>query len=296
VAETGAAGANRLALYSRIGPFLDNVVGAVPHRVAVVGFDSAPSLALDFTEDLEQVRGVMNNLRPGDDGDAIFDSLGYAVELLRKQPANYRRAILLMSETLDHGSQMKLADILRALGDTNTAIYTMGFSSTRAEMKHEGHEFNATDEPGPAGGCMSRDTKPTTDDDDQDADNPDDAKPARSKQQSRVAQAYDCASLLAPPLRAAKMLAMLAMNGLHKNAPETVAQLTGGEYYKFGNEKTFERELMTIANHIPNRYVLSFTPQSPHPGLHAIKLEVKDYAKLHVTARTSYWVDDETRP
>jgi VWFA-related protein len=299
VAETGAAGANHLGLYSKIGPFLDSVVGAVPHKVAVVGFDSAPALVQNFSPDLDQVRGTMNNLKPGNEGDAIFDSLGYAVELLRRQPSNYRRAILLLSETLDHGSRMNLEDTLRAISDTNTAIYSMGFSTTRAEMKGEAKGFDDPEDPGPAGGCMSRPKKTTDDDDDADDDKPyngKDTESAPAKQQSVAAQAYDCASLLAPPLRAAKMLAMAAMNGLHRNVPESVAQLTGGEYYKFENEKSFDRGLITISNHIPNRYVLSFTPQSPHPGLHAIKLQVKDYTKLQVTARRSYWVDSETQP
>jgi len=81
------------------------------------------------------------------------------------------------------------------------------------------------------------------------------------------------------------------VNGMHKNVPETVAQLTGGEYYKFENEKSFERGLIVISNNIPNRYVLSFHPQSLQRGLHAIKLQVRDYAKLRVNARSSYWVD-----
>jgi VWFA-related protein len=299
VAETGAAGADHLALYSKIGPFLDSVIGGVTHRVAVVGFDSAPALVQDFTPDLDQVRGTMNNLKPGNDGDAIFDSLGYAVDLLRKQPASYRRAILLLSETLDHGSKMNLEDTLHAISDTNTAIYSMGFSTTKAEMKGEAKGFDDPEDPGPAGGCMSRPKKTTADDDDADDDKPyngRDTETPPARQQSAAAQAYDCASLLAPPLRAAKMLAIAALNGMHRNVPESVAQLTGGEYYKFENEKNFDRGLITISNHIPNRYVLSFTPQSPHPGLHAIKLQVRDYAKLQVTARRSYWVDNETQP
>jgi hypothetical protein len=55
-----------------------------------------------------------------------------------------------------------------------------------------------------------------------------------------------------------------------------------------------EQSLLTISNHIPNRYVLSFQPQSPHPGLHTIDLHLKDHPKLAVTARRTYWADSET--
>jgi VWFA-related protein len=289
VAETGAAGAHHLDNYSKLGSILDSVVGGVQHKVAVVGFDSVPNEIQEFTPDLDQVAATMNHLQTGDDGDAIYDALAFAVDLLRKQPPDYRRAILLVSESLDHGSHTKLEDTLRAISDTNTTIYSMGFSTTRSEMKYEASQFDDREHPGPAGGCMSRGPKADPDaDDDTDADTDADTK---GKQQNRAAQAYDCASLLVPPLRAAKMLAIFAVNGMQKNVPETVAQLTGGEFYKFENEKSFERGLITISNNIPNRYVLSFHPQSLQPGLHAIKLQVRDYAKLKVNARSSYWVD-----
>jgi len=81
-------------------------------------------------------------------------------------------------------------------------------------------------------------------------------------------------------------------DALSKNVPETVARLTGGEYYKLGSEKNFERDLATIANHIPNRYMLSFQPQSPHAGFHSISLTAPGYKGLLVYARTGYWIDD----
>jgi hypothetical protein len=65
----------------------------------------------------------------------------------------------------------------------------------------------------------------------------------------------------------------------------------GGEYYKLTNAKSLERDLHTISNHIPNRYILSFQPQSPHPGLHALRLSAPDYAGLTITARGSYWAE-----
>lgn len=114
------------------------------------------------------------------------------------------------------------------------------------------------------------------------------------KSEGRLEQAYDCAALLAPPLWAAKMAALAAMDGLHRNVPQSVAELTGGEFYKFENTGSLQRGLITISNHIHNRYVLSFHPQSPHPGLHAIGLRLKDYPNLVVTARASYWADPES--
>jgi hypothetical protein len=111
--------------------------------------------------------------------------------------------------------------------------------------------------------------------------------------QNKAEQAFDCLGLLAPPLALAKLAAIRAAEGLERNVPETVAQLTGGEYFKFENSKSLERDLLTISNHMPNRYVLSFHPQSPHPGFHSVELRLKDHPGLRVTARSGYWADSD---
>lgn len=110
---------------------------------------------------------------------------------------------------------------------------------------------------------------------------------------NRLAQAFDCLSLLAPPLRAAKMAAVAGMNELQRDVPATVAQLTGGEFYKFEDGHSLARDLVTISNHVPNRYVLSFHPQAPHAGFHVIQLRLRDHPELRLTARGSYWVDED---
>jgi hypothetical protein len=103
-------------------------------------------------------------------------------------------------------------------------------------------------------------------------------------------------ALLAPPLRLATIAYVVARDSLQKNVPETVARLTGGEFFKLTSAKSLGRDLQTISNHIPNRYVLSFQPQSPHPGFHAIALTVPHYAHLEVSARNGYWADEVSPP
>jgi len=276
--EGGGAGARELAKYAALSPMLESVVGDVPHKVAVVGFDSSPVLVQDFTPDVDLASRAIQALIAddnGDDGAAILDSLGFSLDLLRKQPSEYRRAILLISESNDRGSRVRLDQALRAVSDTNTAIYSIGFSSGRDELRHESAKAFGDSTPGPAHGCMSRD--------------PND--PNVDLKQNPAEQAYGCLSLLAPPLRLAKAAILEAFDGFQKNIPETVARLTGGEYFKLTTAKSLDRDLQTISNHIPNRYVLSFQPQSPHPGLHVIQLRLPNYEGLAVTARSSYWAD-----
>jgi VWFA-related protein len=311
VVEIGGAGAREFNKFDTIAPplapMLESIVGNVPHKVAVVAFDSQPTLLQSFTPNLNAAADAIESLAPGctrqhhlndcasplaihnvglgDNGAAILDTLGFAVDLLRNQPPNYRRAILLISETLDRGSHLTLEEALRAISDTNTIIYSIGFSTGRSEAAHyaarelptqPGELWMANHHPNPPSGCMGKDPDP-----DPDATN------------NKAIQAYDCATQLLPPLALAKMAAIAATDGLKRNIPETVAHLTGGEYFKLTDPKKLERDLATISNHIPNRYVLSFQPQSVQPGLHTLSLQLKNYPDLKITARTSYWVDTE---
>jgi VWFA-related protein len=288
VVQTGGAGGRRLDSYLRLGPLLDSLLGAVSHRVAVVGFDSEPHIEAEFTPNLNHVAEVMANLKPGDGGAAILDSLGFAAELLRKQPANYRRTILSISETLDHGSQRKLQDALRAIDDTDTTIYSLGFSTTKADMKHDADEFNSDYTPAPTHGCLAKDQS-----------NGSDTHPVQvpdGRGNHRAMQTFDCLALLAPPLFVAKMAAMAALDDMHRSVPESVARLTGGEYFKFENTRSLERGLITISNHVPNTYALSFSPQADRAGPHAIEVRLKDRTGLLIDARKSYWLDSSKAP
>ena len=279
VMEGGGAAVDQIGQFGAVAFMLDVVVGDVPHQVAVVGFDSSPVLVQEFTPNNAVAARAIHALiddNNGDKGAAILDSIGFAVDLLRKQPKEYRRAILLVSETNDHGSRLKLDDALREISDTNTVIYSIGFSSGRDEFKNDGSKALSSSTPGPAHGCMSRD--------------PNDPNVDLTK--SAAAQAYGCLELLAPPLALARAAAIAAFDGLQKNIPETVARLTGGEYFKLGSEKRLERDLQTISNHIPNRYILSFQPPSPHTGFHAIELRAPGYVGLRIEARNGYWADE----
>lgn len=310
VLEIGGAGAREFDKLGALAPMIDSVAGAVPHRVAVVAFDSQPFLVQDFTANPQTTAASIRSLTPGctrqhhmdnctapnpvhniglgDNGAAILDALGFSVDLLRHQPAGSRRAILLISETLDRGSHLSLEEAVRDLSETNTAIYTVAFSTARSEAVHyafrqfpgqPGRALLEDHHPNPPTGCMGTDPDPDPD-----------------ATHNKAVQFYDCLGQLAPPLALVKMAAIAAVDGLRRNVPQTVAHLTGGEYFKLTNARSLETSLATIANHVPNRYILSFQPLNPHTGLHALALTLTDYPTASITARTTYWATSVGKP
>lgn len=310
VIEVGGGGARQFQKYERLvpplAPMLPSIVGNVYHQVAVVTFDSHPKLIQSFTSDLDEAQATLRDLsagctrqnhyescaRPnpvhdkpmGDNGAAILDTLEFAVDLLRAEPIGYRRTIILVSETADRGSETTMEQAVRSVADSNSTIYAIGFSTAKSETAHYAHHQLPTSSggwqtfenprPSPPHGCMGKDPNPEPDD-----------------PTSKWSQFYDCVAQLVPPLTFAKMAAIATADSLHENVPATVARLTGGEYFKLGSERSLEQDLTAVGNHLPNRYILSFHPQAPHPGLHVLTMRLPDYEKLEVTARASYWAE-----
>jgi VWFA-related protein len=275
VVETGGAGARHLGDYGQLDAILDALVGGVQHRVALIGFDSRPHLLKPFAPNTEIASRELETLREGDQGGAILDGVVFAVEQLRAQPARYRRAILLLSETIDHGSRATLGDALRLISDTNTTVYSFGFSSTSSAVSHEASKFRS-DEPGPAHGCFSREG-------------------ADAEYQGHYSkQVLDCVSQLAPPLRLATMAFLTARNALRINAAEAVAKLTGGEFFHFHDVKDLKRGLIAASNDVPNYYVLSFRPTPLTPGIHALHVEIRDRRDVVLKSRAEYWLEGDT--
>jgi VWFA-related protein len=85
-------------------------------------------------------------------------------------------------------------------------------------------------------------------------------------------------------------------NAMKKNSAKALASLTGGEYEQFATRKGFESDMLSFANHLNSRYLLSFEPKNPHPGLHRVRVKLKHAdSNLTLLFRSTYWVADSKR-
>jgi VWFA-related protein len=133
--QTGGVAQSQFKNYANLETMLAAVLGGYPNKVSIVNFDSRTEAASPFTSDIAQWRNAIDHPDPGDSGAAIYDSLAYALDLLKQQPANTRRAILLISQERDDGSKAHLKDIVRTAGETDTAVYSVTFSAEKTEFK-----------------------------------------------------------------------------------------------------------------------------------------------------------------
>ncbi|MGA7381562.1 MAG: VWA domain-containing protein [Terriglobales bacterium] len=208
---------------------------------AVVEFDSGIELSQEFTGEQRRVENTLKTLESGDGGAAILDAVKYSLNLLDQQAAGRQRVLLLVGETRDHGSHVaKIDDVVTAIGETNTTVYTLAFSPALSNVLDTGRGNNKDEmNAGP--------------------------------------------DLLAPLI--------LIRQAMKKNVPKAISSMTGGEYALFDSQNGFETRMLDFTNHLRSRYLLSFQPQDPHPGLHRLQVRLRNPIKGEILARESYWAN-----
>lgn len=82
---------------------------------------------------------------------------------------------------------------------------------------------------------------------------------------------------------------LLAAQAMRKNSAKAIASLSGGEYQMFDSAKGFDARMNDFSNHLHSRYLLSFQPSHPRPGLHQLTVRLKEPGNTTILARTSYW-------
>jgi len=225
---------------AKLGPLLDQFLADGRSQAALVGFDSRPHLIRDYTHSSEDINEALKHLEPGNGGDAILDTVSYAVDLLESQPKEYRRVLLLISEERDHGSKhTKPEQLIEKIGRSDVLVLSVSFSPAKAELLH--------------------DIK----------DNGDN--------------------------RTMNMISTLFMlvQAFKKNVAKQVAAMSGGEYSTFTFDKGFEQRVMESAKHARNRYLITFSPSDPTPGLHTIRVRTAEDYGARIVARANYWRTQE---
>jgi len=82
---------------------------------------------------------------------------------------------------------------------------------------------------------------------------------------------------------------VMAVQAFKKNVAKQIAIMSGGEYTTFVGDRHFEARIMESAKEVRNRYLITFSPSDPTPGLHTIRVRtVQDYG-AKIVARANYW-------
>ncbi|HEY2645844.1 MAG TPA: VWA domain-containing protein [Candidatus Acidoferrales bacterium] len=247
--------------------FTQTVVGP-SGEAAVLSYDNSVNTLLPFSTDNDKIEKTIANLKPGDSGTQLYNALASAVAMLRGRPAERRRAIVVLGEETDRGSEQKLGRVLRDAQLANVVIYSVGLSPTSAALRAP--PLQATTPQGTPPGIMSGSSMPGT------------VQTPTSQQQ--YSGNIDLLGLSEWAVRNASAV-------VKERALQVAATATGGTYQASFKEGNIDKVVDAIGGEMNSQYILSYHPTTGDaPGYHTIKVTVS-HPGMKVRTRPGYFLE-----
>jgi VWFA-related protein len=135
--QTGANADQHFGEYTHLDTMISAILGSSPGQIAVVNFDNIPEFESPFLSNVAEWKDAIDTPIPGNGGACVYDAIAHALDLLDQQPSGNHRAILLISQQRDDRSKTQVKDLIRRVGATNTAVYSLTFSTEKGIIKKD---------------------------------------------------------------------------------------------------------------------------------------------------------------
>lgn len=114
----------------RVGGMIQPLVSGEKGQAAVLAYDTELRVLQDFTRDSDKITGAFEIIEGRTIKTAkLTDAVAKGVEMLQTRPENYRRVMLVLGESRDRGSKLKLDKAIEAAQRAGVAIYPITYSA-----------------------------------------------------------------------------------------------------------------------------------------------------------------------
>jgi len=246
--------------------FTEAVMGQTA-EAAVLGYDDTVDLLQSFTTDVDAVQRTINRLPVGSSGMHLYDAMARGISLLDQQPPGQRRVLVVIGEAQDAGSESKLGSVLRQAQLANVTIYSIGLSTTAADLRQPAGQYQPA-QIGPPG------TYPL----------PTPAgRPPTPEMEQAVQPNMDLGALLVWLVKTGK-------NAIGQNSLEVASKATGGLNVKTMHDRNIQKAIDDIGGELHAQYTLSYHPPGEEvSGYHEIKVTV-DKPGVSLRTRPGYYI------
>ncbi len=273
--ETSSRIAPLLPAMTKTGILFTQTVMGSTGEAAVIGFNDSVDKLQDFTTNGDLIEKTIAHLGVGTSGSKLYDAMAVGVEMLSGRPQataekpGRRRVLMILSEANDDGSDAKLGEVLRKTQLANVTIYSVGLSTTSAELR-----------------AKPKDTRPQIT---PPGTFPLPPQPGVPQTPTSEQNRYGNIDYLALAIWAVQH----AENKIKDHALEVAATATGGAHLATFKDRSIEKAIDEIGGELHSQYTISYTPTGSNAtGYHEIKVNVlrKDAKNLKVRARPGYFL------
>jgi VWFA-related protein len=270
--ETSSRVAPLLPQVRKTGILLTQTVMGPNGEAAVVAFHDSVDKLQDFTTNQDKIESTISGLPSGTSGSKLYDAMAVGVEMLSGPagaPADKpgrRRVMLIVSEAVDAGSNTQFGAVLRQAQLSNVTIYSVGLSTTRAELQATPRD--TTPHPTPPG---TFGTPPM---------------PGTVQTPETENARYGSGDLT----QAIVWVVQHVKDQVTENPLELASAGTGGAHLATFKNRSIENAIDEIGGELHSQYSVSYMPTGTNEtGYHEIKVTIGRNG-LRVRARPGYYV------
>jgi VWFA-related protein len=254
--------------------FTQTVMGPTG-EAAVVGFNDSVDKLQEFTSSSDAIESTISNLSEGTSGSKLYDAMSVGVEMLSGRPQaaadkpGRRRVMMILSEAVDEGSATKLGEVLRQAQLANVTIYSVGLSTTSAQLRSKPKD------------TRPQITPPGT--------FPMPPQPGVPQTPTSEETRYGNIDLMAAAVWAVQHV----HDQVRDHALEVAATATGGEHLAAFKDRSIEKAIDEIGGELHSQYTISYAPTGTDAsGYHEIKVTLvsANLRELKVRARPGYYI------
>jgi VWFA-related protein len=254
----------------KIGSMLEGVITGDQGETAIVQFDHRIEVAQPFTNDTEKLKAALAKLRPGSNTSKMNDAVMTSARMLRHpSKKDHRKIILLISETMDRGSEVPIREVLYMLENVGVIVYPVNMSRWVNQLTSK--------TPVPRPDPIPVGARPMP--------------PGAAVTPTTVMQNTGYGGGFGNYVPVFKEIFTATKAIFIDNPQEKYAKYTGGKEYDFVGLKGLEEALSKIGEELHSQYLLTYSPSAEaqkEGGWHRIQVKV-NRPGLEVRTRGGYW-------
>jgi VWFA-related protein len=273
--ETSSRVQTFLPQLSKAGIVVTQTVMGTSGEAAVIAFNDSVDKLQDFTASADKIENVFTHLQPGTSGSKLYDAMAVGIEMLSGQllptadKPGRRRVMLILSEAGDVGSDTQFGAVLRQAQLANVTIYSVGLSTTRAEL--QAAPKDNTPHPTPPGTFGAP------------------PMPGTVQTPETEAARYGSGDLTQAIIWAVQH----AKDKIKGNPLELATAGTGGAHLGIFKDRSIEKAIDEIGGELHSQYSVTYAPAGINDaGYHEIKVAISKPGSngWKVRARPGYFV------
>jgi VWFA-related protein len=115
---------------TKVGTMIQDAVAGANGAAAIVTFADQVKIVQGFTSKDEDLAVAFGNLHSVDSRNGkLLDAVAKGLDLLANRPAGRRRVLVIIGESKDRGSEVKIQNLLPEIQRSGVTIYSLSYSS-----------------------------------------------------------------------------------------------------------------------------------------------------------------------